>query len=121
MSGFDTQENILIEQIVANEVPSTAVAYLLVIFLGFFGAHRFYLGRPGSAVLQFISCILIFGIAWVLIDLVLIPGMIRAKKDQIRQREMLKLLAARRPVDRSAAPAVPQGLVDRLLAEEAQA
>lgn len=82
---------------------SIGAAYALVIFLGGFGAHRFYLGRVGSAVA--ILCLTIFagiaaavgatthasvlwltgvgGIAyvvvgiWLIVDLFLIPSMAR--------------------------------------------
>lgn len=87
-----TAELSLIEQRVANDGPSTAVAYLLWFFLGWIGGHRYYLGRPGSAVVQFLT-VLMFGVGliWVLIDAFLIPGMIRGKKDQIRQKVRTEL------------------------------
>src|SRR5205807_4789071 len=47
---LDIQQQMLIEQRISNMKPSTGVAYLLAIFLGVFGAHRFYLKRTGSAV-----------------------------------------------------------------------
>lgn len=70
---------------------SAGTAYLLLIFLGGFSAHRFYLGRPGSAIAQlliwWISLVLIIvGIGlitmwitpiWLLVDLFLIPQMVR--------------------------------------------
>ena len=65
---------------------STGAAYLLWFFLGGFGAHRFYLGRTGTAVgqllLMFLGWIPLFmgwfalGIWW-LVDAFLIPDMIR--------------------------------------------
>lgn len=87
----------LIEQRLTNSGPSAAVAYLLLIFLGMFGAHRFYLGRTGSAVAQLILTITIFGMiisgVWVFIDLFLIPGMIREKQDAERQRLTVQMMA----------------------------
>ncbi len=67
---------------------STGVAYLLWIFLGGFGAHRFYLGETGTAVAQLL--LLLFGWLplfigwfvlgiWLLVDLFLIPGIARDK------------------------------------------
>jgi TM2 domain-containing membrane protein YozV len=65
---------------------SSGTAYLLCIFLGGLGAHRFYLGKTGSAVAQLALWLLgwvTFFIAWiplgiwVLVDLILIPGIIR--------------------------------------------
>ncbi|NGM46833.1 TM2 domain-containing protein [Rhodobacter sp. SGA-6-6] len=74
----------LIEARLANERKSTGVAYLLWFFLGGLGAHRFYLGRPGTAVIQilllltgiFLLVPLVFWGIWLLVDLFLIPGMI---------------------------------------------
>ncbi|MWC43674.1 NINE protein [Sphingomonas carotinifaciens] len=71
---------------------SAGVAYILLIFLGGFGAHRFYLGRIGSGagmlalnVLGWITLIagvglVLLGIAWVwlFVDLFLVPGMARS-------------------------------------------
>ncbi|WP_394552063.1 NINE protein [Agromyces sp. MMS24-JH15] len=72
-------------------LKESAVAYVFAIFLGGFGAHRFYLGAIPSAVTQL--CLTILGIAtsaivvggilllvvgiWVIVDLFLIPGEVR--------------------------------------------
>lgn len=92
--------NLWIEQRVANESRSVLVAYLLWFFLGFFGAHRFYLGRWGSALLMLV----LFGIGsaltfllvgyiplalvglWWLLDALLIPGMIATDNAMLRWR-----------------------------------
>ena len=70
---------------------SLGVAYLLWFFLGSLGAHRFYAGRTGSAIMQLIVWLvgwgtLIVGVGfvvlaiagiWLLIDAFLLPGIIR--------------------------------------------
>ena len=70
---------------------SLVVAYLLWFFLGSLGAHRFYTGRTGSAIVQLIVWLvgwgtLIVGVGfvvlaiagiWLLIDAFLLPGIIR--------------------------------------------
>ncbi len=84
----------LVEQRVTNDAPSIAVAYLFWLFLWFVSAHRFYLGRPVSAILQILSYFVAIGFVWVLIDLFLIPGMIREKKDEIRHEMMRRLATA---------------------------
>ena len=69
---------------------SAVVAYLLLIFLGGFGAHRFYLGRTGSAVAMLVITIVSFVLAfvyigllgfivigvWCFVDLFLVPGLV---------------------------------------------
>jgi TM2 domain-containing membrane protein YozV len=70
---------------------SVGVSYLLWLFLGGFGGHRFYNGRTGSAVAQLLLTIIgiitsFIGIGfliliangiWILVDAFLIPGWIR--------------------------------------------
>ena len=53
---------------------SSLVAGLLGIFLGGFGAHRFYLGFPGIAIMQIILTISTLGIAslWGFVEGILI-------------------------------------------------
>jgi TM2 domain-containing membrane protein YozV len=76
---------------------SALLAYLLWFFLGWFGLHRFYLGRAGSGfamlLLQGLSWITHFilirfvGFAilgtWWLIDALLIPGMTRSYNERV--------------------------------------
>lgn len=79
---------------------SAGVTYLLWIFLGGFGGHRFYLGRNGSAAVMLILGILgwltiwivvglIFFIPlgiWLLVDLFLIPGMVQEQNSGLMRR-----------------------------------
>jgi TM2 domain-containing membrane protein YozV len=55
-----------------RDTHSKAIGYLLWIF-GFFGAHRFYYGRPISGTIYFFTLGLLL-IGWI-VDLFLIPGM----------------------------------------------
>lgn len=66
-------------------MKSTLVTYLLWFFLGALAVHRFYLGRPLSAVL-FILTLGGVGLWW-LLDLFLIPGMVRTAnlEQQLKQ------------------------------------
>ena len=93
--ALSTQQLTLIEQRVTNDGPSTGVAYLLWFFLGIIGGHRFYLGRPGTAILMIVLWVtIIITPIWLLIDAFLIPGMIRAKRDSLRQKLMVEMVAA---------------------------
>lgn len=52
------------------------VALLLALILGIFGAHRFYVGKTGTAVTMLILSFTFFGMAitgiWALIDIIMI-------------------------------------------------
>ena len=83
-------EAVQLMQYDANK-KSAVVAYLLWFFIGMLGAHRFYLGLPGSGATILIITILsllllaagigavtiLISVIWVLVDLFLIPGITR--------------------------------------------
>jgi TM2 domain-containing membrane protein YozV len=53
-----------------NSNKSNVAAFILCFFLGVLGAHRFYVGRVGSGILQLVT---IGGLGiWALIDLIVI-------------------------------------------------
>lgn len=57
---------------------STGIAYLVWMFLGPLGGHRFYLDRVGSGIL--LCCLTLaggVGLIWWLFDALLIPGMVK--------------------------------------------
>ena len=99
---MNMSKQILIEAKVANAKKSTGVGYLLFLFLGGFGAHRFYMGRTGTAVTQlllFIGGVLTMGILtiplviWLFVDLFLIPGMVRDHMTRVRRDATLDVAA----------------------------
>jgi TM2 domain-containing membrane protein YozV len=79
---------------------SVLVAYLLWWFLGSLGAHRFYLGKTGSAVAMLVITLVsipamlvligFVGIAavgvWWIVDAFLIPGIAKIHNMQLAQR-----------------------------------
>ncbi|WP_240310941.1 TM2 domain-containing protein [Altererythrobacter sp. ZODW24] len=86
-----TRDQMLFE---ANR-KSTGASYLLWFFLGGLGAHRFYLGRTGTAITQALLALfgwlplglgwLALGIWWI-VDAFLIPSIIREEDlETIRQ------------------------------------
>ena len=91
--ALSTNQLMLIEQRVTNDAPNVVACYALWLFLGWIGAHRFYLGRPGSAILQFLSLFVLIGFVWWLIDVFLISSMLRERRDDMRQRLMVSMLA----------------------------
>ncbi len=91
--GLNVQDRTLIEMWVSNDGPIQVVAYLMWFFLGLLSAHRFYLRRPGSAILQILTFFIVIGFFWLLIDAFLIPGMVRERQDEIRRRLTMEALA----------------------------
>ena len=90
----------------------------MAIFLGWISAHRFYLKRPVSAVLQIASYFILIGFVWLLLDLFAIPGMVRVERTKVRERETRRVLSNRRVVVEPTAPPEPSvtaDLVERLL------
>lgn len=92
--ALSVQEQILVEQRVTNEAKSVAVAYLLWLFLWFVSGHRFYLSRPGSAILQILTYFILIGFIWLLVDAFLIPGMVQKQKGEVRQKLTVQALAS---------------------------
>lgn len=82
----------------ANKKSSTT-AYMLWFFLGWTGAHRFYIGNTGTGAAILILSIVglalsVFGVGlvillvpliWLFVDLFLIPGMVRDKNNSLIQ------------------------------------
>ncbi|HPF24046.1 MAG: TM2 domain-containing protein [Hyphomonas sp.] len=84
--SLSTNDMIYVEQRVANEKKSAGAAYLLWFFLGFVSAHRFYLGKPVSAILQILSYFILVGFVWWFLDFFLIPSIIEDDLDEKRAR-----------------------------------
>jgi TM2 domain-containing membrane protein YozV len=88
MVQLTTSELLLIEQKVTNAGKSAGLAYVFWLFGGIISAHRLYLGRPITAILQILSYLIVVGFVWLIIDLFLIPGMVRDHQDEERRRLM---------------------------------
>ena len=81
--GADTRAMMMFE---ANRKDICA-AYALWFFLGYFGAHNFYLRRTGVAVAQLILTLTIVGLVinvfWHFVDAFLIPGWVRRENQTL--------------------------------------
>src|SRR5215475_8901368 len=79
----DTRVRLMFE---ANK-KDTCVAYVLWFFLGWVGAHNFYLGRTAIGVVQLILTLSIVGlfiiVFWHLVDAFLIPGAVRRENNRM--------------------------------------
>lgn len=60
-----------------------AVGVLLAVFLGSFGAHRFYLGQNGIAILYILFCWTLIPHLIALIEAFFMPGRVRRWNDQM--------------------------------------
>lgn len=85
------RELLILRQEVNARKTGAAAAWLLWFFLGVLGAHRFYMGRIGTG----IAMLLTGGglLIWTLVDVFLIPGMLRADQRKV-QAEVLGEIAA---------------------------
>ena len=90
--ALDIAQKTYIEARLANEGPSMGLAYFFWLFLGLVSAHRFYLGRTGTAVLQIISYFFAVGILWLIIDAFLLPRLVRERQEEMRRRIATELL-----------------------------
>ncbi len=81
----------------ASEKPDSVKAYALCILLGMFGAHRFYLGERRTAIIMLVLGLTVIGLPvsllWAVVDLFRIPGMIRERTAQLRERLLAEAVA----------------------------
>jgi TM2 domain-containing membrane protein YozV len=87
------RELLILRQEVEDRKKSTATTWILWFFLGIFGAHRFYLGRIGTAV----GMLLTLGGLWIwwIIDAFLISGMLNSNKRKTEKQVLEELDAMR--------------------------
>jgi TM2 domain-containing membrane protein YozV len=86
------QRHLVAEQALVQAERQPTPAFLLCIFLGAFGAHRFYLNRKGTALamllLTTVGWLVLIGplisAVWAIVDLFLIKGMIRQENTRLR-------------------------------------
>lgn len=95
---LSNEEKILVNSEISNGKKSVGIAYLLWFFLSSLGIHRIYLGRKMSGftmlllnVLGWLTLVFAIGFIfftilalWVLVDLFLIPGMVRQENDKLQ-------------------------------------
>jgi TM2 domain-containing membrane protein YozV len=95
MSSIVQKENLSTHQLqllqteLMSRQKSSGTAWLLLIFGGGLGAHRFYLGRTGTAIAMLLTAGAL-GV-WTLVDLFLMGGMIKETNDQIENEIISEL------------------------------
>jgi TM2 domain-containing membrane protein YozV len=79
------QPQVIVVQQAVRPRKDTGVAYLLLVFLGLYGAHRFYVGQTGMGILYLFTAGLC-GIGW-LVDLFLTASLVREVNARIDYEE----------------------------------
>ena len=80
--SFNTQGG-LYQDVSGNPAPKhTLTAYLLLIFFGIIGVHKFYLNRPGIGVLYIFTLGLLF--VGVIYDLFTLPKQVAARNAELQ-------------------------------------
>jgi TM2 domain-containing membrane protein YozV len=86
-SKLETKELLLLESEVKNRGKSMMVSYLLWYFLGYFGGHRFYTGRKGSAIAMLVLSITVIGLivttVWWIVDAFLVHQWVKDQNQEV--------------------------------------
>lgn len=104
-SELDTRELLLLESEVKNRGKNMVVAYLLWYFLGYFGAHRFYMGQTGTAVTYLVLCLvgiitaivfigffILFGLfIWWIVDAFLLHQRVKDVNDDVERQVLMEI------------------------------
>ena len=91
---FTSQELQLLSSEMSRNEKSPVVAWMLLIFLGSLGAHRYYLGKIGTGIAMTLT-FGAFGI-WTFIDLFLVSGIIRETNEKIEREAIDRILMMRK-------------------------
>jgi len=95
------EELLVVNSEVQRKKKSATATYLLCLFLGTLGLHRYYMQKNGSAIVMTLITVLTLGIGtivtaiWALVDLFLISGWLRTSQDHI-ENEIAQEIIQRR-------------------------
>lgn len=85
-----------VDTYIENNKKSGWIAYILLFLLGFFGAHRFYMGKTISGIIQLLLTAIFswwtFGLIpglWLIVDIFLLPVMLRQNKRKLRREALI--------------------------------
>ena len=99
MANLTTEERILVNSEVNKNAKNSTTTWLLWLFLGIVGGHRYYMGKTGSAIAMTILSITIIGMIitgpWQLIDLFFINKWLKEDKTNIEQQAIQSILMYR--------------------------
>jgi TM2 domain-containing membrane protein YozV len=98
--SISTRDIVEIESLVESQAKKPFPAYVLWFFLGWLGAHRFYAGRPKSAMAMAALSLSMIGlpitIFWWMADVVLL-GTILSEERELLYDQQARILLENRP------------------------
>lgn len=97
---FTSQELQLLSSEMSRNEKSPVVAWMLWVFFGGLGGHRYYLGKIGTGIAMTFT-FGGFGI-WTLIDLFLLSGLIREANEKIERESIDRILMMRKAKENDA-------------------
>lgn len=87
------RELLIFREQVDRRKKSEIATWLLWLFLGGLGGHRFYLGYIGRGIAMFLT---LGGLGiWALIDAFFIPGALRQRRSEVEDQILLEMAAMR--------------------------
>lgn len=101
LNQLTDQELLLVNSEVEKNKKSIAVAYILCIFFGSIGGHRYYMGKTGSAIAMTLITVLTVGFGvlvteiWSFVDLFLIPGWLKDNQNSVEAAAAQNVLTRR--------------------------
>lgn len=105
MTTLTHEERLVVNSELQKKGKNLALAYILLIFLGQLGIHRFYLNRKGSAIAQlvltivgYLTVLVIIGFiplvvvwVWIIVDLFLIPNIFKEENSKIEEQILTEI------------------------------
>lgn len=101
LNQLTDQELLLVNSEVEKNKKSIAVAYILCIFFGSIGGHRYYMGKTGSAIAMTLITVLTVGFGvlvtgiWSFVDLFLIPSWLKDNQNSVEAAAAQNVLTRR--------------------------
>lgn len=96
---LDARELMLVELEVRRRGKNMVVAYVLWLFLGLLGGHRYYMRRPVTATVQLILSLTVIGLMitslWWIADAFLLQGYVHDKNREAENEVVDEILAKR--------------------------
>lgn len=89
---LNPSDQLIVNSEIQKKGKNKLVAYLLLLFLGFFGVHRFYIGKIGSGVVMLLLCWTGISIVWAVIDLLWLSGAVDRYNKKIENEATQQLL-----------------------------